>query len=78
MIYKPMTVGQLRESLPEPGSPEYDLPIKVYASISVGVGVHNHSFESGNWDIDDVVKISELTKPEKDFFRIEIKETACE
>jgi len=72
MTHKTMTAGELRELLPEPGSPEYHLPIKVYATISTGVGVHDDSFESGDWDIDSVVKISELTKPEKDYFRIEI------
>lgn len=69
---KPMTVGELREMLPEPGSQEYNLPIKVYTVRCLGVGAHDDDYEISDCDIDCVVKISELTKPEKDFFRIEI------
>ena len=68
----PMTVGALREMLPEPGSPEYNLPIKVYTVRCLGVGTHDDDYEISDCDIDCVVKISELGKPTSDFFRIEI------
>jgi hypothetical protein len=72
MTDNPMTVGELRELLPEPGSTDYNLPVKVYAAMYSDFEIPEYSFRERDADIDCINKISELTKPDKDFFRIEI------
>lgn len=64
-----MTVGELRESLPIRGTPEYDLPVRVRFLTNVGVGVHDDSVE---WLDHDVESINKVFLKGNDFYRIEI------